>query len=122
MDDYGQTLPGSVLVGDSPPEISASEGDETTRADAPTAAERTPALASILRRSLDDARGNPDIRERLVRLAQDAGRVDALVRTLGARHAVVRDLSRLVPRPAAAPAGRRRSSGSGPEADLVSAP
>jgi hypothetical protein len=56
----------------------------------------------MLRRSLDDARGNPKIREHLEHLAQDADRVDDIVRTLGARHALVRDLSRLVRRPASA--------------------
>ena len=54
-------------------------------------------LAWMLRRSLDGARGNPRIRERLQALAKDVDRVDAIVRTLGARHALVRDLSRLLP-------------------------
>lgn len=52
-------------------------------------------LAGMLRRSLDDARGNPQIRERLEQLAKDSARVEHIVQTLGARHAVVRELSRL---------------------------
>jgi hypothetical protein len=49
----------------------------------------------MLRRSLDEARGNPQIRQRLEQLAKDSARVEQIVRTLGARHAVVRELSRL---------------------------
>lgn len=52
-------------------------------------------LAAMLRRSLDDARGNPQIRERLEQLARDTARVEHIVRTLGARHSVVQELFRL---------------------------
>lgn len=62
----------------------------------PAVAEPDRNLASMLRCSLDDARGNLKIREHLEHLARDADRVAAIVRTLGARHALVRDLSRLV--------------------------
>lgn len=95
--DYDQApmsnIPTTLTLAD--PGIAPSGVDQTL------AAERNRALASMLRRSLDDARGNPKIREQLEHLAQDADRVDAIVRTLGARHALVRDLSFLVRKPAA---------------------
>ncbi len=53
-------------------------------------------LAWMLRRSLDGSRGNLKIREQLEELARDADRVQVLARSLGARHALLRDLSRLV--------------------------
>jgi hypothetical protein len=56
-------------------------------------------LAEVLRRSLDDARGNPKIRERLAQVARDPVRVDQIARTLGPGHAVIRELSRLRERP-----------------------
>lgn len=69
----------------------------------PPAEEANRDLAWLLRRSLDGARGNPKIRERLQQLAQDADRVEDIVKTLGSRHAVVRDLSRLLQRPESGP-------------------
>ncbi len=69
----------------------------------PPAAEANQDLAWLLRRSLDGARGNPKIRERLQQLAQDADSVDAIVQILGSRHAVVRDLSHLLQRPESGP-------------------
>lgn len=50
------------------------------------------ALESSLRRSLREARGNPEIRRRLVRLAGDPDRFATLTRELGAGHALLRDL------------------------------
>ncbi len=71
----------------------------TSTAKTPPEASQNRVLAEMLRRSLDGARGNPEIRERLEQLAKDSARVETIVRTLGPRHAVVRELSRLRERP-----------------------
>ena len=49
-------------------------------------------LAERLRKSLDNARGNPRIRERLQQLAEDPAWLESIVLQLGPRHAVVREL------------------------------
>ena len=72
-----------------------SVASDAAAASNPAAAEASQMLASMLRRSLDDARCNPSVREHLEQLARDSERVDAIVRALGPRHALVRDLSRL---------------------------
>ena len=77
---------------------------------APGAAEDLPRadacvdLAEMLRRSLDGARANLEIRERLQQLARDPARVEKIARTLGPRHAVIRELSRLRERSRSNPA------------------
>lgn len=84
--------------------LNGAANGSTARVASPEA-ERSPRaearldLAEMLRRSLDGARGNPKIRERLEQLAQDPARVEQIARTLGPRHAVVRELSRLRERP-----------------------
>jgi hypothetical protein len=60
-----------------------------------------PGLEERLRTSLRDARGNLEIRRRLVRLALDADRFAALQQALGPRHALLRELRRLLPAAAA---------------------
>jgi hypothetical protein len=52
-------------------------------------------LEERLRTSLRDARGNLEIRRRLVGLARDPARMEALARDLGPTHALLRDLRRL---------------------------
>ena len=49
-------------------------------------------LASRLRSALHAARGNLDIRERLVALVSDPTRFDPIVREFGAGHSIVRAL------------------------------
>jgi len=55
----------------------------------------TSELEERLRTSLRDARGNLEIRRRLVSLARDSARLEALGRELGPTHALLRDLRRL---------------------------
>ena len=49
-------------------------------------------LADRLRTTLHAARGNVQIRERLKRLIADPDQLDPIVRELGSRHALVREL------------------------------
>jgi hypothetical protein len=49
-------------------------------------------LADRLRTTLVAARGNLQIRERLTRMLADPARLDSIVRELGPRHALVREL------------------------------
>ena len=49
-------------------------------------------LAKRLRTSLDAARANEEIRARLKRMLAEPDRLDWIVRELGPRHAIVRDL------------------------------
>jgi len=55
----------------------------------------TSELEERLRTSLQDARANLEIRRRLVSLARDSARLEALGRELGPTHALLRDLRRL---------------------------
>jgi hypothetical protein len=61
----------------------------------PESRPETSALEERLRTSLRDARGNLEIRRRLITLARDPARIEALVRELGPTHALLRDLRRL---------------------------
>jgi hypothetical protein len=49
-------------------------------------------LTDRLRTTLDAARGNMEIRERLKALVEDPRRFDPIVKELGARHGLVREL------------------------------
>lgn len=49
-------------------------------------------LAERLRTTLEAARANEDIRARLKRMLAEPDRLDWIVRELGPRHAIVRDL------------------------------
>lgn len=49
-------------------------------------------LASQLRRTLQAARGDLQIRERLKQMVLEPGRLEEIVAELGARHTLVRDL------------------------------
>jgi len=49
-------------------------------------------LTERLRLTLQAARGNVEIRERLRGIVADPDRLDSIVRELGPRHALVRDL------------------------------
>lgn len=49
-------------------------------------------LADRLRTTLHAARGNVQIRERLKRIIADPNQLDPIVRELGPRHALVREL------------------------------
>lgn len=66
----------------------------------PTAEDLGMVLASMLRRALYGARGNPQIRERLHQVASDPERVGGIIRTLGARHTLVMEFRRLAEQPA----------------------
>lgn len=65
-------------------------------------------LEERLRASLRAARANPEIRTALVRLAGDPEHSDALRRTLGAGHALLRELRRLAAGGDHAPGDTRR--------------
>lgn len=54
-------------------------------------------LEERLRSSLRQARGNLEIRSRLIRLVRDRERFDALRRDLGPTHALIRELRSLDP-------------------------
>lgn len=49
-------------------------------------------LADRLRTTLDAARGNMEIRERLKAIVEDPNQLDPIVRELGPRHGLVREL------------------------------
>jgi hypothetical protein len=82
-------------------------------------------LEASLRRSLREARGNPEIRRRLARLAGDPERIETLRRELGPGHALLRDLRLLAPEPAAGAAqapGETRRVGSSSAGGRSAAP
>jgi hypothetical protein len=61
-------------------------------ADAPKKSAAPPPIVTTLRRTLDAARANVQIRERLKTMVSDPARFDSLVREVGPSHALVRDL------------------------------
>lgn len=74
-----------------------------------------PDLEARLRISLRDARGNVEIRRRLVRLTLDGERFAALQQALGPGHTLLRQLQRLLPAASAVgdqPSGEVRRVGS----------
>jgi hypothetical protein len=68
------------------------EDPKMNRDDRNHAANAERPLADRLRTTLDAARGNMEIRERLKELVDDPSRLDPIVQELGPRHALVREL------------------------------
>jgi hypothetical protein len=69
-----------------------STNDTTTNANASDAIAPRRPLVERLRTTLDAARGNLLVRERVRTMLADPQQLDELVRELGPNHAVIRDL------------------------------